>query len=49
VCEKDHHRFAGQDRQDDLILLAGVDEAHGRLSGPETKEDSASESERCSA
>jgi len=31
------HRFARQYGKDDIVLLAGVDEAHGRLSGPATK------------
>jgi hypothetical protein len=31
------HRFARRYRPDDILLLAGVDEAHGRLSGPATK------------
>lgn len=39
VREKEYrrHRFARQYRPDDILLLAGVDEAHGRLSGPATK------------
>ena len=39
VREKEYrrHHFARQYRPDDIILLAGVDEAHGRLSGPATK------------
>jgi len=39
VREKEYrrHHFARQYRQDDIILLAGVDEAHGRLSGPATQ------------
>ena len=38
VREKEYrrHRFARQYRPDDIVLLAGVDEAHGRLSGPAT-------------
>jgi len=31
------HRFPRHYRPDDILLLAGVDEAHGRLSGPATK------------
>src|SRR5206468_244073 len=30
------HHFAQQYRQEDIILLAGVDEAHGHLGGPAT-------------
>jgi len=39
VREKEYrrHRFARQYRPDDILLLAGVDEAHGRLSGPATR------------
>lgn len=39
VREKEYrrHRFARQYRPDDILLLAGVDEAHGRLSGPATQ------------
>src|SRR2546421_529892 len=32
------HRFARQYGKDDIVLLAGVDEAHGRLSGPAPRE-----------
>jgi transposase InsO family protein len=31
------HHFAQRYRREDIVLLAGVDEAHGRLSGPATK------------
>ena len=31
------HHFSSQYRPDDIVLLAGVDEAHGRLSGPATR------------
>lgn len=31
------HRFPCRYRKDDIVLLAGVDEAHGILSGPATK------------
>jgi hypothetical protein len=39
VREKEYrrHRFARQYRPDDILSLAGVDEAHGRLSGPATR------------
>jgi transposase InsO family protein len=39
VREKEYrrHRFTRKYRPDDIVLLAGVDEAHGRLSGPATK------------
>jgi len=39
VREKEYrrHHFARRYRPDDIVLLAGVDEAHGRLSGPATK------------
>jgi transposase InsO family protein len=39
VREKEYrrHRFARQYRPDDIVVLAGVDQAHGRLSGPATK------------
>jgi hypothetical protein len=39
VREKEYrrHRFARHYRQDDIVLLAGVDQAHGRLSGPATQ------------
>jgi hypothetical protein len=39
VREKEYqrHHFARWYRPDDILLLAGVDEAHGRLSGPATK------------
>jgi transposase InsO family protein len=39
VREKEYrrHRFARRYRLDDIVLLAGVDQAHGRLSGPATK------------
>ncbi|MGH9575837.1 MAG: DDE-type integrase/transposase/recombinase [Terriglobales bacterium] len=39
VREKEYrrHHFARQYRPDDIILLAGVDEAHGCLSGPATQ------------
>ena len=39
VREKEYrrHRFVHQYRPDDIVLLAGVDAAHGRLSGPATK------------
>lgn len=39
VREKEYqrHRFARQYRKDDILVLAGVDEAHGRLSGPATQ------------
>jgi len=35
--EYQRHRFARQYGKDDIVLLAGVDEAHLRLSGPATK------------
>jgi transposase InsO family protein len=31
------HRFVSYYRKDDIVLLAGVDEAHGRMSGPGTQ------------
>jgi len=39
VREKEYrrHRFARQYRPDDIVVLAGVDAAHGRLSGPATR------------
>jgi len=39
VREKEYrrHRSARQYRPDDILSLAGVDEAHGRLSGPATR------------
>jgi len=39
VREKEYrrHHFARLYRPDDIVLLAGVDEAHGRLSGPATR------------
>lgn len=39
VREKEYrrHRFPRQYSQDDILLLAVVDEAHGRLSGPATR------------
>jgi hypothetical protein len=39
VREKEYrrHRFARRYRLDDIVVLAGVDEAHGRLSGPATR------------
>ena len=49
VREKEYrrHRFVRQYRLDDIVLLAGVDQAHGRLSGPATRR-SWSASGRCS-
>jgi transposase InsO family protein len=35
--EYERHGFARQYRPDDIVLLAGVDTAHGRLSGPATQ------------
>ena len=35
--EYQRHHFARQYRADDIVLLAAVDQAHGRLSGPATK------------
>jgi transposase InsO family protein len=39
VREKEYgrHRFSRRYRPDDIVLLASVDQAHGRLSGPATK------------
>src|ERR1700674_461430 len=39
VREKEYrrHRFARRYRPDDIVVLAGVDVAHGRLSGPATR------------